>query len=70
MCAPPATRASTSSTTLTLQPGRRAWVHVARGQLSVNGQALEAGDALALSDEQAVQLADGAGAEVLVFDLP
>jgi len=56
--------------TLALQPGRRAWVHVARGQLRVNDQELEAGDALALSGEPAVHLVGGAGAEVLVFDLP
>ena len=55
--------------TLDLAPGRRAYVHVARGSVSVNGIALEAGDALKVSDEAAVLLADGKDAEVLVFDL-
>jgi redox-sensitive bicupin YhaK (pirin superfamily) len=55
--------------TLDLAPGRRAYVHVARGSVSVNGIALETGDALKVSDEAAVALADGKDAEVLVFDL-
>ena len=55
--------------TLDLAPGRRAYVHVARGSVSVNGVALQAGDALKVSEEAAVALADGQEAEVLVFDL-
>jgi redox-sensitive bicupin YhaK (pirin superfamily) len=42
---------------------------VARGELSVGGHALSAGDAAMLRDEPAVRLARGHGAEVLVFDL-
>ena len=52
-----------------LTPGRRAYVHLARGSLTVNGQRLEAGDALKLVDESAVTLTLGEEAEVLVFDL-
>jgi redox-sensitive bicupin YhaK (pirin superfamily) len=55
---------------LPLAAGRQAWVHVARGQLRVNGELLGAGDAVALTDEASVQLTDGDQAEVLVFDLP
>jgi redox-sensitive bicupin YhaK (pirin superfamily) len=55
--------------TLELAPGRRAYVHVARGAVTVNGQRLGAGDALK-TDERAVALTDGEAAEVLVFDLP
>jgi len=55
---------------LPLAAGRRAWVHVARGNVSVNGQALSAGDAVALVDEASVRIGDGEQAEVLVFDLP
>jgi len=54
---------------LALAPGRRAYVHVARGRVSANGVELEAGDAIKLTGEAAVALARGAGAEVLVFDL-
>ncbi|MEO6564524.1 MAG: pirin family protein [Casimicrobiaceae bacterium] len=50
--------------------GRRAYVHVARGNVSVNGQALGPGDAVRIESESEVQLADGRGAEVLLFDLP
>lgn len=57
------------SATLELAPGRRAWVHVARGGLTVNGVALAAGDAVAISDETRVALSGGDNAEVLVFDL-
>ncbi|KAA0182402.1 pirin family protein [Cupriavidus cauae] len=56
--------------TLALARGRRAYVHVARGAITVNGQALEAGDAAKLEGVDAVSLAQGDGAEVLVFDLP
>jgi len=54
---------------LVLPPGRRAYVHVARGRVSTNGVELAAGDAIKLTGEAAVSLARGAGAEVLVFDL-
>ncbi|CUI78172.1 MULTISPECIES: pirin family protein [unclassified Achromobacter] len=57
------------SATLELAPGRRAWVHVARGSLTVNGVVLAAGDAVAISDETRVALSGGDNAEVLVFDL-
>ncbi len=54
---------------LTLDPSRKAWVHVARGQLRANGMKLGDGDALALEGESQLRLEGGSGAEVLVFDL-
>jgi redox-sensitive bicupin YhaK (pirin superfamily) len=54
---------------LDLAAGRRVYVHVARGRVRVNEEALEAGDALK-SDARSVELHGGQGAEVLVFDLP
>ena len=57
------------SAALTLAPGRRAYVHVARGTVKVNGVQLAAGDAARVEDEARVALAEGSGAEVLVFDL-
>ena len=54
----------------TLAPGRHAYVHLARGGLTVNGQGLFAGDALKISDEAEIRLEQGAAAEVLLFDLP
>jgi quercetin 2,3-dioxygenase len=57
------------SATLALQPGRKAYVQVVRGQVAVNGQALSVGDAAKLDGEPAVTLANGHDAEVIVFDL-
>jgi len=53
-----------------LAPGRKGYVHVARGQVTANGQPLGAGDALKVTDVGEIVLENGAGAEVLVFDLP
>ena len=52
-----------------LQPGRRAYVHVARGRLAVNGKPLEAGDALKATQTAEIVLEKGKDAEVLLFDL-
>jgi hypothetical protein len=52
-----------------LRPGRRAYLHVARGRLTANGQALEAGDALKIIDATELALEQGQNAEVLLFDL-
>ena len=54
---------------LELAPGRHAYVHVARGDVKVNGTALKAGDGAAFSDERSIALEGVQGAEVLVFDL-
>jgi len=54
---------------LPLAGGRHAWVHVARGKVRVNGQELEAGDGLALSEEAEVSVEGVEQGEVLVFDL-
>ena len=55
--------------TLTLNPARKAYVHLIRGELQVNGQALATGDAALLEGEKQLTLAVGKDAEVLVFDL-
>ena len=54
---------------LTIAAGRQGYVHVARGRITVNGQALDAGDALK-TGAGAITLQGGQAAEVLVFDLP
>lgn len=56
--------------TLAVAPGRRAYVHVARGEIGVDGQRLAAGDAAMITDAGRVELAGGRDAEVLAFDLP
>jgi hypothetical protein len=58
------------SASLEVKPDRLIYVHVARGAVHANGVALEAGDALKLSETQQLQLQNGREAEVLVFDLP
>ncbi|MBL8332854.1 MAG: pirin family protein [Rubrivivax sp.] len=57
------------SAAVEIDPARPTYVHLARGSLRVNGQALEAGDALTLRGETRLQLDQGRGAEVLVFEL-
>ena len=68
---------------LALDPARKAFVHVVKGALTVNGQRLTTGDALAMAGETWLRVGEGegegaddaggaassAGAEVLVFDL-
>jgi redox-sensitive bicupin YhaK (pirin superfamily) len=55
--------------TLALDPARKAYVHLVRGQLRANGQPLSAGDAALLEGEASLTLDQGRDAEVLVFDL-
>jgi quercetin 2,3-dioxygenase len=54
---------------LAIAAGRGAWVQVARGKVRVNGQALEEGDGLSLTDEPTVTIEGIDNAEILVFDL-
>jgi redox-sensitive bicupin YhaK (pirin superfamily) len=54
---------------LALDPKRKGYVHVVRGDIDVNGQKLAAGDAARIEDEAKLTLANGRNAEVLVFDL-
>ena len=49
--------------------GRKVYLHLAQGELSVNGIALKAGDALRITDEERITLDGGRQAEVLLFDL-
>ncbi|MES2162592.1 MAG: pirin family protein [Pseudomonadota bacterium] len=53
-----------------LAAGRQSYVHVIRGEVTVNGTALKGGDALKITGETLVTLQDAKAAEVLVFDLP
>lgn len=55
----------------TLQPHRGAWIQVASGTISVNGQALSAGDGAAIAQEETLQLQGTSAepAEILLFDM-
>jgi hypothetical protein len=55
---------------LPIAAGRRAYLHLVRGSLTVNGTPLGAGDALKMSGVSEVLLEKGEGAEALLFDLP
>ena len=55
--------------TLALNPARKTYVHLVRGALQVNGQALVGGDAALLQGESLLRLGNAKDAEVLVFDL-
>jgi quercetin 2,3-dioxygenase len=53
-----------------LAPGRYAWLHVARGGLTLNGQRLAQGDGAAVASEPTLTLVGDTEAEALLFDLP
>lgn len=54
---------------LALAPGRHAWVHVARGTATINGERVSTGDGVAITGESKVTIAGVADAELIVFDL-
>jgi redox-sensitive bicupin YhaK (pirin superfamily) len=54
---------------LALDPSRKAYVHLVRGALHVNGQRLQGGDAALVTGEDRIALDQAEAAEVLVFDL-
>ena len=52
-----------------LAKDRHAWIHVAEGEVTINGSKLAGGDAVALSDENAVEISASKPSQVLLFDL-
>jgi hypothetical protein len=50
--------------------GRRAYVHVARGAVTVNGVELGDGDGVKIANESRLEFSGGKQAELLLFDLP
>jgi len=57
------------SAALELATNRYAYVHVARGNVELNGVPLQEGDGVRVRDEQVLTLSNGVNAEVLIFDL-
>ena len=57
------------SAELPLAPDRQAWVHVAEGDVFLNGTVLAAGDGAAASGEVLLRLASAKGGMALIFDL-
>jgi quercetin 2,3-dioxygenase len=60
---------SGTNVTHNLDPGRHAWLQVARGVIALNGDRLEAGDGVAIKQEGQVAIASLEDAEILLFDL-
>lgn len=52
-----------------LAPGRHAWLQVGRGEVSLNGTTLRAGDGAAVSEETALAVTASKESEFLLFDL-
>jgi redox-sensitive bicupin YhaK (pirin superfamily) len=52
-----------------LEPGRQAWLQVAKGSVELNGSRLNQGEGAALSEEEKLQIKGNESAEVLLFDL-
>jgi len=53
-----------------LAPARRAYVHVARGAVKVNGVELKGGDGAKIAEESEIEFSGAKQAELLLFDLP
>jgi redox-sensitive bicupin YhaK (pirin superfamily) len=49
--------------------GRKGWLHVVKGTAELNGQALAAGDGVAIDGEEQLAIASKDGGEVLLFDM-
>ncbi len=52
-----------------LNAGRHAWVHIAEGEVKLNGKTLLGGDAAAIDNESAIELVGVKPSQVLLFDL-
>jgi redox-sensitive bicupin YhaK (pirin superfamily) len=52
-----------------LAQGRKAWLHVAKGEVSLGEETLKAGDAAAVTDLSRIAIKSNAPSEVLLFDL-
>jgi hypothetical protein len=59
-----------NAVTHVLAPGRRAYVHLARGALKLNGIELKGGDGVKIAGENELKFSGARQAELLLFDLP
>lgn len=55
--------------THTLAPGRHAWLHVAEGEVTLDGKKLSGGDAAAIDEQGSLELSATKPSQVLLFDL-
>ena len=52
-----------------LAPNRHAWIHVAEGEVELNGTKLAGGDAVGVSEENVLNISATKPSQVLLFDL-
>ena len=52
-----------------IQKGRHVWLQLAKGEITLNGERMKAGDGVAITDERALTIHANEDAEFLVFDL-
>jgi len=52
------------------RPGRKFWLQLVKGELSVNNLKMEMGDGAAIAEEGALEIKSGGPSEFLLFDLP
>ncbi len=55
--------------THTLEKNRHAWVQIAKGEVEINGEKLQQGDGVAISNEAKLSITGTKDSEVLVFDM-
>ncbi|WP_455814685.1 pirin family protein [Pseudomonas graminis] len=53
-----------------VEDGRRIWIQVVKGDVTVNGEAATTSDAFAIWDEKSLAIVASSDAEILLFDLP
>lgn len=53
-----------------VEEGRRIWIQVVKGAVTVNGEAATTSDAFAIWDEKSLAIVASSDAEILLFDLP
>jgi len=51
------------------KPNRHGWLHVAEGEIELNGKSLKSGDAVAFSDEKGISFTAKLPSQILFFDL-
>lgn len=60
---------ASQSFTHKIKKDRKAWVQVARGSLTLNGEDIRAGDGVAIDSDTELKFENGNNAEVIVFDM-
>ncbi len=58
-----------ASTSFEIRPGRKIWIQLARGRLSIDGTPIRPGDGLGLTDSGHITITAQEDAEFLLFDL-